>query len=504
METSSTMSNTISLKFVLKDGNGEPEVRRFTVDRRIGTSLTSLQKLLATIYPNLGFKPFKLTWTDVDGDKVSIGSDNELSTAMNEMKGPVYKFNVEVPQEKKKNDFSVKREDETHFGVTCDACQRPIAGPRYKCVTCPDFDLCKICEEKGSHLFHNMVRIAAPKKICPQLYLPLPGNIRYGPFSVTPRNNFCQKQEAKRSEGMSQNSSTAKSKFVVGNPTAQSPIRVAIRNLSGEVNEPVKTETRQTKRGLGGKSEDPKMQVIETPFGKMFYWLGNSSEDEKPEPEPEKPKEDEKCGGSSNGFDSTTDDDSMPNGLELQLIETPFGKMFYWVRSDCQNKETKTEKPREEKTEEDSASKTYEIKINRLPQKENQPITEENSEHPNNEDQPKDDLKKEEEERNQTNNEPSTATKNAESSPHTSDISDDKETEKSENTPETTSDDKKSENEVVEQNSSTEKARNIEEALEAMLNMGFTDDGGWLTKLLESKRGKDFGDLPSSTFTFCN
>ena len=53
---------------------------------------------------------------------------------------------------------------------------------------------------------------------------------------------------------------------------------------------------------------------------------------------------------------------------------------------------------------------------------------------------------------------------------------------------------KKSENVSVEQKSSTEKDRNIEEALEAMLSMGFNDAGGWLTNLLASKIGKALND----------
>lgn len=49
-----------------------------------------------------------------------------------------------------------------HPGVTCDGCNGPIHGIRYKCLVCSDYDLCAGCEAKGKHVDHNMVTINDP------------------------------------------------------------------------------------------------------------------------------------------------------------------------------------------------------------------------------------------------------------------------------------------------------------------------------------------------------
>lgn len=44
----------------------------------------------------------------------------------------------------------------------CDGCDQPIFGLRYKCLVCPDYDLCEECETKALHSEHDMIRIECP------------------------------------------------------------------------------------------------------------------------------------------------------------------------------------------------------------------------------------------------------------------------------------------------------------------------------------------------------
>ena len=49
-------------------------------------------------------------------------------------------------------------------GVTCDSCKAniptiPIPGVRFKCKTCPNYDLCTSCMRRGAHSQHVLIRI---------------------------------------------------------------------------------------------------------------------------------------------------------------------------------------------------------------------------------------------------------------------------------------------------------------------------------------------------------
>ena len=52
---------------------------------------------------------------------------------------------------------------QAHPGVVCDSCDKHIFGIRFKCVVCPNYDLCMTCETKGVHQEHDMLRITTPR-----------------------------------------------------------------------------------------------------------------------------------------------------------------------------------------------------------------------------------------------------------------------------------------------------------------------------------------------------
>jgi len=159
------MADSVSFKVVLKEEN---ELRRFVVDKEVSTSFSYLQEKLCLVFPQLKQKIFSITWIDEDGDMVTISTDEELIIALTEMAGPVYKLTVIIKSEKKTEDNSSDA-TQVHLGVVCDACEKtPITGHRYKCVVCDDFDLCGSCEAAGRHPGHNMIRISNPEMVFPQ------------------------------------------------------------------------------------------------------------------------------------------------------------------------------------------------------------------------------------------------------------------------------------------------------------------------------------------------
>lgn len=145
-------SDQVSFKVTLRgEDASKSQVRRFVVPQDCSTSLVYLKEKLRTIFgPTLGH--FRLSWKDEDEDDVIIETDEELMIGLQEMKGPLYKLDlvslgkVEEEQAKVQEPSANQGPQEEHFGVTCDACQGPVIGFRYKCVKCPDYDLCAKCE----------------------------------------------------------------------------------------------------------------------------------------------------------------------------------------------------------------------------------------------------------------------------------------------------------------------------------------------------------------------
>lgn len=81
---------------------------------------------------------------------------------MDEMaKNDIYKLYVLLQPKQDPIDMS-KIDKILHPGVVCDVCDKDIHGFRFKCMQCPDYDLCTDCMTLGNHPEHYMVRMTQP------------------------------------------------------------------------------------------------------------------------------------------------------------------------------------------------------------------------------------------------------------------------------------------------------------------------------------------------------
>ncbi|XP_018048906.1 PREDICTED: sequestosome-1 isoform X2 [Atta colombica] len=157
---------TTKLSFKVYLVNEDPwtctEVRRFGIDADVATSFIYLREKLQTIFPDLRGKRFNVTWKDDENETITISTDEELEIALHEMaKNMICKLYIMSQSEQETIDMS-KIEKIQHPGVICDVCDKAICGFRFKCMQCADYDLCIDCMTLGNHTEHYMVRMTQP------------------------------------------------------------------------------------------------------------------------------------------------------------------------------------------------------------------------------------------------------------------------------------------------------------------------------------------------------
>ncbi|XP_043559061.1 sequestosome-1 [Chiloscyllium plagiosum] len=97
---------------------------------------------------------------DEEGDMIAFSSDEELMMALSFLKEGTFYIYI---KEKKECRHGQEKAGAIHPNVVCDACNGPVIGPRYKCTVCPDYDLCGGCKGKGFHNEHEMLLLQTPQ-----------------------------------------------------------------------------------------------------------------------------------------------------------------------------------------------------------------------------------------------------------------------------------------------------------------------------------------------------
>ncbi|XP_060603186.1 sequestosome-1-like [Ruditapes philippinarum] len=157
------MSLTVKA-YLEKDGKIDGEIRRFAVPADVSSNYDYLVKKVAGFFPSLREGHFSLYWKDPDGDMVLFSTDVELLEALGFVSDSVFKIFIKVKEtaDGASSGEPMGSHGKIHQGIICDGCNGPVKGTRYKCMECEDYDLCPLCEEKGAHRGHDMMKITMP------------------------------------------------------------------------------------------------------------------------------------------------------------------------------------------------------------------------------------------------------------------------------------------------------------------------------------------------------
>ncbi|XP_063303977.1 sequestosome-1 isoform X1 [Pelobates fuscus] len=168
------MSITVKAYLLGKD-ESHKEIRRFTTELPVGNASSGCERLsrkVTDVFQGLRGGTFQMFYRDEEGDLVAFSTDEELNMAFAALNEEVFRLYIKERRDCKRDHRSHCGQENTpnliHPNVTCDGCNGPVVGNRYKCLICPDYDLCSTCEGKGVHKEHNMIMFATPLQNFPR------------------------------------------------------------------------------------------------------------------------------------------------------------------------------------------------------------------------------------------------------------------------------------------------------------------------------------------------
>ncbi len=219
----------ITVKLCLED-----EVRRVPLGGEGSReSYADLLEIISTTFPRTAGSTLSVTWIDMDGDTITMSTENEFQEALKCMSKGVPKFYVKARKVEGSPSLATNQSSPTpnlptsskafsnetvHVDVECDECgMLPIIGVRYKSAFRADYDLCEKCERK-LHPREPMIKLTSSVENTPSS--PNLTNILHGTLDHAANALDCLL-----------NSDETKRAWVVCNEKAVSPFVSAVDHL---------------------------------------------------------------------------------------------------------------------------------------------------------------------------------------------------------------------------------------------------------------------------------
>ncbi|CDQ61749.1 unnamed protein product [Oncorhynchus mykiss] len=190
------MSMTVKA-YLLGKEHMPKEIRRFAVDQDVSTSFEYLNRKVVDVFSTLRNVPYQMFYKDEDGDMIAFSTDDELIMGLTCIKDDTFRLFIKEKKEHRRefpafafpggvppfafpphpgaphmgpppphgpppHGHGPHRPPMVHPNVTCDECEGPVAGTRFKCTVCSNYDLCSPCQAKGLHKEHVLLPIWHP------------------------------------------------------------------------------------------------------------------------------------------------------------------------------------------------------------------------------------------------------------------------------------------------------------------------------------------------------
>ncbi|GES88552.1 ZZ type zinc finger domain-containing protein [Rhizophagus clarus] len=143
-------SQSSSSEFGTNNEYANPE--EYAFERVLNTGIKNLQDMVQAFVTQLS----NTIERDLSNKNLNVSQPHQSNNGDNVKNNDlITNSSSETRQIPKVSEISASSEPVVHHGVMCDCCKNIIRGMRWKCTSCPNYDLCQVCKSKSPSIHRH-------------------------------------------------------------------------------------------------------------------------------------------------------------------------------------------------------------------------------------------------------------------------------------------------------------------------------------------------------------